>query len=640
MSERGNARETASNKLKRQFGGRQILEICFLLVLALYPMRHVNVGGDLCDVGYNYGNFVFFSEQSLGKTWFFSTYLASAAGHLLTALPFGRTLMGINVYTGVFVSILAIMGYLFCTRVLRLSPIASFAGEFVAISMCWCPTSLLYNYLTYVLFLACLILLYQGLAKGKSWMLVMAGACLGANVFVRFSNLPEMGLILAVWGFAIWEGREGHAGKGWFGPAMGKLVRYTAWCLLGYVGILLLGFAWIGIRYGLSDYVTGIKLLFSMTESAADYKPVSMIKGLIWPFWEAIYWVIRLAFFMVIALLAGLAGRYLPQALPKEKRDKVKVPLAVLGLCGTWLANAAMVFWIFYQGKGGGHLTSFWYTSYDPIYWPCALFWMLALGIGLIEAVRPGNAKENRFLGLALILIGMLTSLGSNNGIYPSFNNLFAFAPYVFAKTAQFTRYLFRKKKLSGLLPVCTTAWTFLVVCAVQMILFGWVFVFCESTGIQNADTVIKNNRVLQGIKMNESRAIALEELSEFAGQQGLAGKEVILHGNVPAIAFYFEMKPALHSWNDLKSFSYEVMKETMDELREELGPQGEKPVVIAEKKYADFGPVAPGEAATALYNEKEGTEDLKWELIRSFMGEYGYRKTFENDKFVVWQAP
>lgn len=631
---------TESKQSEQKNMKRKVLELCFLAILVLYPMRHVNIGGDLCDVGYNYGNFVFFSEQSLGKTWFFSTYLASAAGHLLTALPFGRTLMGLNVYTGVFVSLLAVMGYFFCTRVLRISPIASFAGEFVAISMCWCPTSLLYNYITYVLFLACLILLYLGLTKKKSWMLVAAGACLATNVFVRFSNLPEMGLILAVWGYAVWEGREDHAGKGWFGPVLGKLVRYTAWCLLGYVGILLIGFAWIGIRYGHSDYVTGIKLLFSMTESAADYKPVSMIKGLIWPFVEAIYWVKRLAFFMVIALLSGLAGEYLPQVLPKEKREKGRAPLAVLGACGTWLVNAGMVFWIFYQGKGGGHLTSFFYTSYDPIYWPCALFWMFAMGIGLIEALRPGNAKENRFLGLALILIGMLTSLGSNNGIYPSFNNLFAFAPYVFAKMAQFTRYVLKKRKRPSLLPVCTTIWTFLVVCVVQMILFGWVFVFCESTGVQNADTVITNNRVLQGVKMNESRAIALEELSEFAGRQGLAGQEVILHGNVPAIAFYFEMKPAFHSWNDLKSFQYDVMKETMEGLEREKWQQGEKPVVIAEKKYAAFGPVTPGEVADAAFDEKEGKEDLKWELIRSFMGAYGYQKTFENDKFVVWQAP
>lgn len=30
----------------------------------------------------------------------------------------------------------------------------AFAGEIIAISFCWCPSTILYNYLTYFLFLA------------------------------------------------------------------------------------------------------------------------------------------------------------------------------------------------------------------------------------------------------------------------------------------------------------------------------------------------------------------------------------------------------------------------------------------------------------------------------------------------------
>ena len=122
--------------------GFKAWELLFLAVLVLYPMRHVTIGGDLWDVGYNYGNFAYFSEGVLGKTWFFSTYLASVIGHVLTQLPFGHTVVGMNVYTGLFASALAVTGYLFCTRVLQISAIAAFAGEFLALSMCWCPTAL------------------------------------------------------------------------------------------------------------------------------------------------------------------------------------------------------------------------------------------------------------------------------------------------------------------------------------------------------------------------------------------------------------------------------------------------------------------------------------------------------------------
>ena len=79
----------------------------------------------------------------------------------------------------------------------------AFLGEVAAVCLCWCPTALLYNYLTYVLFLAGCLFLYQGLFREKNGLLVAAGICLGTNVLVRFSNLAEAGMIVAVWAYGI-----------------------------------------------------------------------------------------------------------------------------------------------------------------------------------------------------------------------------------------------------------------------------------------------------------------------------------------------------------------------------------------------------------------------------------------------------
>ena len=698
MEQRRDAREGRIEKMGR---GRRIMEVCFFAVLLIYPLRHVFIGGDLWDVGYNYGNFVNFSEESLGTTWFFSTYLAGAVGHLLTILPFGRTMLGLNIYTGLTVSLLAMMGYLFFTRVLRVSPVLAFLGEMIAVSMCWCPTALLYNYLTYVLFFACLILLYQGLRLEKRWMLVLAGVCLGVNLFVRFSNLPEMGLILAVWAYAIWDGWERRKeDEKWFGKAMTKLGKDTLLCLLGYMGALFVFFVWIALRYEITDYVKGIQMLFAMTESATDYKPTSMLQGLIWPFKEAIYWVTRLGFFVALTFLSGMLAGHLPKGLAGKAGEKLGMLVRWIFMAGALLCSVMMVFWMLWKRPNAGYFTSFQYHSYDAAYWPCALFWMIALGIGAIEAFRPGNGKINRFYGAALILVGLLTSLGSNNGIYPSFNNLFAFAPFVLEKVVGFTRFVLEKleearsedgtdahilagkeadnktpkKELEevrlekgkeaeilagkeadsgvpkkaeremaywigtiwpGLGAACVSVWAILLVCAVQMTAFGWRFVFCEGTGVRYADTVVSENKVLRGIHMNSSRAEELQELTDYANAQGLAGREVILHGNIPAVAFYLQMRPTIHSWNDLASFGYDVMQDTMDVRMNEISvARRQKPVVIAEKKYASDGPIAPGDTA-----ELSETDDPKWELIRRFMGLYGYEKTFENEKFVIWQA-
>ena len=178
-----------------------LLENLAIVVLAFYPLRHMDWGLDLWDTGYNYANFRYIGAKHMDSMWLFSTYLANVAGSWLTGLPNGDTLMGMNLYTGLFASALALMGYFFCTRKLKMPKTIVFLGEMVALSLCWCPTALLYNYLTYLLFLISTIFLYQGLTKERKGYFVAAGAFLGANVLVRFSNLPEMGMILAVWAY-------------------------------------------------------------------------------------------------------------------------------------------------------------------------------------------------------------------------------------------------------------------------------------------------------------------------------------------------------------------------------------------------------------------------------------------------------
>ncbi|MBP5281334.1 MAG: hypothetical protein J6Z22_02420 [Lachnospiraceae bacterium] len=648
--------------------GKIALEIAFLAVLMLYPLRHVDMGGDLWDVGYNYGNFINSGLNRIGKMWFFSTFLANGLGHLLTLLPQGTTLLYLNIYTGLFTGILAAMGFLFCTHVLKASPFLTFMGEMVAISMCWCPTALLYNYLTYILFTGSVILLCIGFQKKKHWLLVMAGACLGLNVFVRFSNLPEMGLILAVWGFAFFEAFEGRneakdeakdeekteakkdakaddgEAKGLVAAGFGSAVKYTLLCLAGYLAAVLVVGGWIAFKYGIGEYVDGIRLLFAMTDTATDYKPTSMISGVIWQYKEALYWVVRLAFFAVIALAIRFLTDQAQAHFAQKEKSAVKTILEYVGLVGVFAVAMFMVYWMFLQRTSQPNLTSFYYTSYDPIYWLGTLVLMLAMGIGLFEIVRPKNSALNRFLGMAVILLILLTSLGSNNGLYPSMNHLFLPAPYLLWKMGDFTFYCLKQstnkaedagKFHLNLTPLCVTVWAFLAVCGMQFFLFGRYFVFCEGTGMQEKGFEMNNNRVLKGIQMSQERALYISDVTLYAEEAKLSGQEVILHGNIPAMAFYLQMKPAFHSWNDLASFSYETMQETVEELMADVSERGKaKPVVLTIREYEPYGPIAPESS-----QEVEDSGDPKWELIRRYMGLYGYEETFKNGWFIMWEA-
>lgn len=633
-----------------------LLEALFLLALIIYPMRHVTWGGDLWDVGYNYGNFRFGNMESMGKMWFFSTYLSNAVGHFLTLLPFGHTVMGLNVYTALFASLLAVMGYLFCTRTLHVPKLVAFVGEWTALSLCWCPTALLYNYITYVLFSLSCILLYHGLTFGRKRMLFLAGICLGANVFVRFSNLPEMGLILSVWCFDFWQGWEKRKENAkWSGEMAGKMLRDTLLCLAGYLGALAAGFAWIGFRYGLENYAEGIRLLFSMTDTATDYKPASMIYGLLWPFKEGLHWVKNILVFVLAAVLIVTGMDYAPLCFEKGGKKISPKAFRRIGMLGGFLMAVVMVYWLFLQREDPApNFTTYFYTSYDPIFWPGTLFLMLALVLGAVDVFRRGSRREERFWGLTMILVVILTSLGSNNGLYPSFNHLFLAAPYVLWRAWLFTKWSFRRAETMpsslgdlrlNLRSVAIMLWAFLLVCLIQFCMFGALFSFCEGTGQQEKGYLVENNKVLKGIGMSSERAGWIRELSQYAEDAKLQGREVILHGGMPALAFYLEMPPAFHSWNDLASFGVETMEKTLEEKEKsiwleygmggEVYKAGDWPVVIAEKKYASYekGIVA------------ESERDAKWELILDFMEEFGerlpihYKIVFENEKFVIWEA-
>ncbi|MBQ9135794.1 MAG: hypothetical protein IJX66_06855, partial [Lachnospiraceae bacterium] len=157
----------------------------FPLILLLYPLRHVWIGLDLRDTGYNYANLRYMGLDNMDPMWLFSTYLTNVVGHFLTLLPGGHTLLGLNIYTAFVVSGMALLGYYFCVRKLGMPFSLAFLGEFAAISLCWAPTAVMYHYLTYGLFLVGAVLMYQGLVKEKPKLLVLAGVALGSNIFVR-----------------------------------------------------------------------------------------------------------------------------------------------------------------------------------------------------------------------------------------------------------------------------------------------------------------------------------------------------------------------------------------------------------------------------------------------------------------------
>lgn len=708
------------------------IRFLYILILVLYPLRHITWGLDLWDTGYNYANFRYMGLEHMDSMWLFSTYLANAAGNFLTKLPLAGSLVGMNFYTGLFVSLLALSGYFFCTKKLGISTLIAFLGELAAISLCWCPTALLYNYLTFVLFLGCVILLYKGLTGGKKSCLFAAGLCLGTNVLVRFSNLPQAAMILAVWAYGVIEAgeqrrtrraTEGEQGstrrvtEGEQGSTCrdaeekqgstcriteGEPVRTryagawitgfqrTLWCLGGYLTALLVLFGYIHLRYGLDAYAAGIQRLFAMTDNATDYKASSMVMGVISAYTENLYWAVRIL--VIVAggiLLFGVMKLSEKRLAFFRERPAVaaKLDLAVKIL---WLAVcAAMLGWLYYRG-----FCSLQFYSYGAILRPGILFLMLTMFIALIRIFNRNSSREEKLISGMLILVILLTSIGSNNGVYPSLNNLFVAAPYTLWECRKFFGVADRQwRKLTVCsFPVKAVIASLGIMFLVQSIIFGACFVFVEATGAQEVSASISNNEVLKGVKMSPERAEWMRSASDYVAENQLNNKTVILYGQIPALSYYLQMPSAFNPWSDLRSYSLKTMEQDMGELSEKMerlkpdyetadaarpgkadacgdftqsdrilayGENSEnrivqaaditqeqvyfliRPVIILEKTYAQY--LEGGREALETAGVEENKimqleQDKKLSLIETFMEKHNYQRTFSNDKFVFWE--
>ena len=602
---------------------RKTLWIFSFLALLLLPLRHVNVGVDLWDGGYNYANFRYNSTEFMDPMWYFATWSANALGSLLMRLPFGNTMLGMNVYTGLIVSILAAVSYFFCVRRLGIPAVVSFLGELAAIALCWAPTAVLYSYLTYLCLLAAVCFLYRGLTSDSVRWLAAAGAALGLSVSVRFSNLVYMGLILAVWLYGFWDRKKPSA-----------VLKDTLFCVLGYGAGLGGFFLVISLRYGAGFYLRSVGRLFQMTEYAADYAPDYMLSGMLRTFLEEenTYWTKRFLVLLVFGTAVCLPFQKIFRAMSAGKKDTAPSaadsPEGFAGLRKGICLALAVCLTVWLRRRGFSYPD---YAAYGSIYAPCVVSLELLILLSVWEILKKNAPKRDRLAALLLLMTAFFSSLGGNNGTYASINNMFLVMPGFLWLCLRFVR---EQKKL----------WAFPVKCvlgvAVFFVLtscvgFGRHFVYEEATGGRKMDRTVNGIPVLAGMRTEAGKAEALEGLYRYLTQEDLTDRRCILYGGIPGISYYMEMAPAIHIWSDLTSYGVDVMEEDIAGVDDGIAAGESGPLVILERKYADYLLEGKGDSAV-LFPDALG--ERKLQLIREFMDRHGYDMTYCNEKFALFQ--
>ena len=588
----------------------------FPLVLLLYPLVKINQGIDVSDSTYSLSNYLYF--ERLEGTWVISTYLSNVIGWLLTKLPFGTTLLGMNLYTGMIVSGLSI-GLYFLMRKWMPAWIV-FMGEFIAIGFLWIPTGILYNYLTYAFFALGAVFLYKGLVEEKNQVLIAAGIMLGLNVWVRIPNLAEMALIVCVWYHCyirrdrIASGLKKESGqlatkedKPYVNTVLGVALQKTGFCFAGYALGVIVPLIMILVQYGFSGIMEMIQGLSRIQSGDDSYSVFSMIAATIDAYIRTAKWVA----FIAIGMALGLIMFY----VKKDSFVKIKKVVYLVGI---------VVLLRFFWGRG---MFSFrYYEDYTSMYeWG-----MIGLYMGLFACAYllfgKGVSNSERLWGMISLVVICITPLGSNNYTYQNLNNLFVVAPVTVYAFVKLFRRRYQVEIQSLMFPWKAMAAAMGAMILIQSVGFHLGFVFRDGMDGTKRDTVLTATKVVAGMKTTQDNAENLGGLIAYMESQkegietekdfvaeGLA--EAIYYGDCPGLPFLLQIPSAIDSsWPDLDSFATEQMEENLMELKE-------KPVVIMRKT----------EPTSASFVEKK-------ELLQDYMNAKHYEAVYENEGYTVYQ--
>ena len=563
-----------------------ITAILFPALILLFCFAKVNQGADITDSTYSPTNFLMGTK--LDNMWYISTFFANILGSVFVKLPLGNTLLGMNIYTGIIKSVTALLAYFFFVKTVKAPRELSFIGTIAAVGLCWCPTTILYNYLTFLLFLCGIVFLYKGIVKEKNAFLLIAGFFLGLNVFVRLSNACEAAAVVVLWAYCLLKDKG-------FKESFFK----TLYCIGGYILGLIPGVVLISVIKGINAIPEGIGELFYMTEEASSYSVFGMLTQTVRVYTDTWPWIEITFFMLVLSLLAFLV-------LP-TKLTWLRYILSTLITGG---------FVIFLYKKS---LFTRDYRSYSSIYRFGALILIIMLIFFIIHALNRKNGFEERILAFTGIILIGITPIGSNNDIYSNLNNMFFVFPLFLMLLFRFVsgNEYFRGLRYSVLL--LTMLFVF------QSVMFGFNFVFRDGDYYSPRTVAITEIPAVKGMVTTEANKNELESFYKFWDAEGLAGNGILLYGDVSGLGFYLREEPAISTaWPSLASFSPDKFETQIKELEGRIDEKGVSapPIILANAEM--YG----------ILNEPVEKKQL---ILNDYISKYDYKAIYYGDKFSVY---
>ena len=539
---------------KTEKKNKKYIDIILIVLLALIPFLHVGFGVEFTDTAYSLGNYEYSNGMNL--TWLLATFWANMLGKLFTMLPFGHTWIGMKFYTTLIPVSGVIMSYVYLKK--YVPRVILFLGGLLTISLFWCPTTILYNYLTYILFTAATIIIIASLEKEKRWGLFAAGIVLAFNVFVRFPNITEVSLILLVWYSAFLKRKK-----------IAESIKDTLVCIGGFFAGTAINIFLTGMIFGFNSFPQMISSLFSMTNENSTYKPIQMIWAIVRSY--------TTYYKPLILLIAMTVFCFVLSAIMKKHLFRIiSIVLQVL-------LYVVFLVWAYRNRVYVMH-----YSEYPSMFFWMVAFLTLSNCFAICTMLRKRHSVEIKLVALATLIIIWITPLGSNNGLYSTMNNLFIVAPATLFmiwielfKGRNFFELLDLEAK-NSMVSTRITVGLLLISIIIHCTLFGIVFVFRDSGFPAKNCYAVKGNEVLVGMHTNKDNQMVIAELTKIVDENSMKGKKAVFFGDIPGLSYILKMPCAIsHTWPDLGSF-------TVDDFKNDFESFDEKPYIFINNDYCE----------------------------------------------------
>lgn len=589
---------------------RIIENAVYPLALIILPLINYNQGVDISDSTYSLGNYMF--ADHLDGMWVVSTFLSNKIGALILKLPGAEALRIANLYTGLVLSVIALVVYMSLKD--DLGAPAVFLGEFVAVCFCWIPTGILYNYLSYLFMVVGALLLYKGIKKDNIKMLFLAGSVLGINVFVRIPNITQMALIIALWGWGIIYKQP--------------VIRKTLVCIGGYVtGFLLIGLCVLS-EFGVSGLVDAINGLKGITSTDETYTPIAMITGTLMDYVRSFKWI----FVIILVCFAGVIIFGVLNKVIEKSKETDDTSDIIMGKHKMYMFRGSLVFIAiiivmlrFFWGRG---MYSFrYYEDYTSMYeWGMvALYMSIVADIWiLVKNVHNGHDVAEKsgnltILAIVSLVVIVIAPLGSNNHTYQNLNNLFLVLPLTFELCFRYIRKTLTKSILDR--PIAILVFVLMLVIIIQSFGFHLNFVFRDGMRGEKRDTKVENVSSLEGMYTNKENASELEKVCGFIESKN--PDELLLYGNCPGLTYVLGIPSAMSSsWSDLDSNPLSLIENDLLDLEKKLNN---------DQDYSMIAVMREVQSDSALYEQKK-------EMIEEFLKSNEFNIALETDGFRVYE--